>query len=154
MKFNKKIKAFTLSEMLVVLVISSILISLTFLILSMVQQQVEIIQGNLKRKQQVQFLERVLWKDFNEYSVVYNQENTIFLLKNSIDSLTYKFNETFVLRGEDTLPIKKVTKKMFLDGKEVFSGEIDAILLTTPTNLGNMKLFIYKAKDASFYMRN
>ncbi|WP_406755908.1 PulJ/GspJ family protein, partial [Tenacibaculum maritimum] len=83
MKFNKKIKAFTLSEMLVVLVISSILISLTFLILSMVQQQVEIIQGNLKRKQQVQFLERVLWKDFNEYSVVYNQENTIFLLKNS-----------------------------------------------------------------------
>ena len=44
---TKKINAFTLSEMLVVLVVSSILISMAFVVVSMVQKQVYLIQKNL-----------------------------------------------------------------------------------------------------------
>lgn len=154
MKLTKKIKAFTLSELLVVLIISSIVISLAFLILSMVQKQVATIQKNVNIKQQIQFIDRMLWKDFNQYSVSYNDKEDKLICTSPIDSLTYKFYDTFVLRNKDTLPIEILNKTLFLDGKEVSSGVIDAIQLETPPVFGNTEIFIFKSKDASFYINN
>ena len=48
---HHKVKAFTLSEMLVVLVVASILISMGFLVLNMVRKQVQVIQKNYQLKQ-------------------------------------------------------------------------------------------------------
>lgn len=152
MNLNKKIKAFTLSELLIVLVISSIAISLTFLILSMVQKQVKTITTNFTIKQNIQFVDRMLWKDFNQYSVSYDNNKDMLILQSNIDSSSYQFYDTFILRKKDTLPIQILNKKLFLNGKEVQSGAIDALQLETNPVFGNTKLFIYKTQDASFYM--
>ena len=153
MKISRKINAFTLSEMLVVLVISSIVISLAFLSLDLVQKQVKNIQENLKVREDMQFVERILWKDFNENSKLkYNKSEGVLRLKNKLDSLSYIFNNQFLIRKNDTLPIEVLDKKLFLDGEEIKEGNFDAILIETPPVFGNKKLFIYKTKDASFYI--
>lgn len=154
MTLNKKIDAFTLSEMLVVLVISSIVISMAFLGLLLVQKQLKSIQDNLDNQQQMQFTERLLWRDFNSYSVRYLPAEDILFFKNSTDSLSYIFDENFIIRNNDTLEIPIIEKQLFLDGLEVQSGVIDAIKIETYPIYRNKKLFIYKTKDASFYLNN
>ena len=45
-----KLKAFTLGEMIVVVVVASIVIAMGFLVLNMVKKQVRIIQNNYHQK--------------------------------------------------------------------------------------------------------
>lgn len=154
MKITKKIKAFTLSELLVVIVISSIVVSLAILILLMVQKQIKSIQSNLDKKQEIQFLERALWQDFNTYAVSYQKEKDILFLTNSIDSVIYVFNEGYVIREKDTMSIELIDKKIFLDGNLVTSGVIDGIQIETSAKFGFKKMFIYKSKSATHYLND
>ena len=154
MKINTKIKAFTLSEMLVVLVISSIVISIAFLTLSMVQKQVRVIRKNLNNKQELQSLERILWNDFNSYSITYSEKEDALFFTNSTKEFEYEFNEEYILRKQDTFLVKIKEKQFFLDGKEVRTGFVDAVKIETSPIFGNTRLFIFKTKDATFYMNN
>ncbi|QXP72529.1 type II secretion system protein [Tenacibaculum sp. AHE15PA] len=152
MKLTKKINAFTLSEMLVVLVISSIVIASAFLILTMVQKQFRIIQVNMNQKHEINFFDRILWQDFNKYSITYQKEKDILLLTNPLDSITYSFFKDYVTRGKDTLFVQVVNKELFLNGEKVASGDIDAIKIETTPFYRNKKMFIYTSKDATFYL--
>ena len=154
MKITRKIQAVTLSEMLIVLVVSSIVISLAFVTLTLVQKQVSSIKNNFHTRQETQFLERILWQDFNSHTVEFNKQSDTFLLHNSIDSIQYKFNNTFVLRNNDTLEVQIQNKQLFLNGKTVTNGTIDAIKLETNVTFRNNKLFVYKVKDASYYLNS
>ncbi|MCD8406214.1 PulJ/GspJ family protein [Tenacibaculum finnmarkense] len=154
MKLTKKIPAFTLSEMLVVLVVSTIVISLAFVTLTMVQKQVSVIKHNFHIRQESQFLERILWHDFNNYTAKFQQQENKLLLYNSIDSVEYIFNDTFIFRNNDTLHLQIKNKQLFLDGNIVTQGVIDAISLETSVTFNNNKLFVYKTKDASHYLNS
>ena len=68
MKSNKKIMAFTLSEMIVVLILTSIVIGLAFSVLNLVQKQMSAIQDNYNKSLELNKLETALWLDFNRYS--------------------------------------------------------------------------------------
>ncbi len=154
MRNFKKVKGFTLSEMLVVLVISSIVISIAFLSLSMVQKQVQSIRNNLNVKQELQFLERSLWRDFNLFEVTYLNREDILSFKTSKGEIIYEFYDDYILKDQDTFLIKINDKRMYLDGVEVKEGAIDAIQLETSPIFGNTNVFIFKNKDASFYINN
>lgn len=152
MRLNKKVDAYTLSEMLVVLIISSIVISLTFVALNMVQKQVLSIQKNFQNQQEVQSLERALWSDFNTHTIFYNSKSNTLKFTSYKDTLTYYFKNNFILREKDSFPIDITTKKLFLDGIVIKDGYIDAIGLETKQSYTNKKLFVYKEKDALFYL--
>lgn len=153
MKLTKKTNSFTLSEILVVLVISSIVIASAFLILSMVQKQFRTVQTNMNNKYEVNFIERLLWQDFNsQHSISFQKEKNLLTLTNNIDSVTYSFFDNFTLRNIDTLPIQIIKTELFLEGEKTESGKIDAIKITTSPFYGNRKIFIYTSKDATFYM--
>lgn len=151
---SKKVDSFTLSEMLVVLVVSSIVISITFLALSMVQKQVRIIRKNVNIKQELQFLERSLWGDFNSHKVEYLDKQDQLLFTTSQGEIVYEFDDEYILKEQDTFLVKINDKRMYLDGQEVKSGVIDAIKLETFPIFGNTNVFIFKTKDASFYINN
>ncbi len=138
--------------MLVVLVVSSIVISLAFVTLTMVQKQVSVIQSNFHTRQEIQFLERILWLDFNSYTSAFQQQENKLIFYNSIDSVRYTFNDTFIIRNNDTLQIQIKNKQLFLDGAIVANGIIDAIRLETNVNFRNNTLFVYKIKDAAHYL--
>lgn len=151
---TKKIDAFTLSEMLIVLVITSLVVSLTFLILDTVQKQLTTIKTNFKNQQQYQLLERLLWKDFNSYNISYSPIEDTFLMTNAIDTITYDFSNDYILRQNDTIFINFPDKSLFLDGKEVTKGTIDAMKLYTNPTYNFKQVFIYKQNDAAFYLNN
>ena len=151
---HKKVDAFTLSEMLVVLVVASLVISMTFMVLNLVQKQVTSIRKNFSTQQQIQLLERLLQQDFNTYTIRYNQTKDMLELTNEIDTITYIFNDEYVLRQTDTIRVKILNKAVFLDGELITSGFTDAITINTEQLYNTNKIFVYQHKDASHYLNN
>ena len=149
---NKKLKAFTLAEMLVVLVVASIVIAMSFLVLNMVRKQVVLIQENYHKKQEVQFFEAVLTRDFKTHSAVYYKNQNRLSLICSKDSISYVFSGKGIIREKDTFQIEVSNKKLFLDGKEVQVKTIDAIKIILSENYSGKELFIQQTKDASYYI--
>lgn len=149
---NKKIKAFTISEMLVVLVISSVVVGLSLTVLSLVQKQLKTMNENQAKNTEIQQLERALTRDFQRYELSYNHKNDQLKGLSVIDSVIYRFNENFVLRNTDTLWVPIYKSVRYLNGTSVSENEIDAIQLQWSKEFPEKKLFISKTKDAAFYM--
>ncbi len=124
---NKKTKAFTLAEMLVVLVISSIIITITLLVLSLVQGQIRSIQAIYKKNTEIRLFERALWQDFNHNKLFYNTTKEQLICVSEKDTVQYFFGPEYVIRNVDTINVPIVEKKFFLDGVEVKNSVIDAV---------------------------
>ena len=62
---RKKINAFTLGELLIVMVISSLVVSLSFLALNNIQRQMRSVQATFKKQQKILTLERMLTTDLH-----------------------------------------------------------------------------------------
>ncbi|CAM1344623.1 prepilin-type N-terminal cleavage/methylation domain-containing protein [Tenacibaculum amylolyticum] len=147
----KKVNAFTLGELLVVMVIATIVVSMAFVTLSMVKKQVFSIQKNFTDKQEVNLLERVLWQDFNSYGIANLKDANSFYFTNGVEAIDYQIFNNFVLRGKDSIFVTVQNKAMFLDGEEVNNGVFDAMKLETK-EFYKRSIFVYLEKDASFYL--
>lgn len=148
----KKVQAFTLSELMVVLVVSSIVVTIAFLALSSIQKQVRNIQYTYEKQQEIQYLERALFGDLNRYEGIYNDTKKQLLFENSGDSLRYSFLHDVVVRNGDTLPLKLTRKQLYLHGQEIKKGIVDAIALEFSDTFSTNTVFVYKKNDASHYL--
>jgi len=148
----KKINAFTVSEILVVLVVSSIVISIAFTVLNLVQKQTRAIQTNFTKQQQSILLHRLLWQDFNLYEVEYDYSDDRLIFSNNVETINYFFENEYVLRELDTIKVKIDNKVLFLEGNEVNKGLVDAIELYTEKQYQSNKIFVYRKKDAAYYI--
>lgn len=150
LKSKIKLKAFTLSEMLVVLAITAIVVGLAFVILNLVTKQIRLISTNYTNDTEVDKLENALWIDFNAYeTVIFNKQNKTLYLSNSNRRITYIFSDNYSLRNQDTLIRVDGLNTYFL-GAEQNTGSIDAIELSIDAK----KVFVSKKSDASFYLNN
>lgn len=148
-----KIQAFTLSEMVVVLIITSIVIGLAFSVLNLVQKHMSGIQNNFNKNTELNKLEQSLWLDFNRYSNIrYDDLEETITFKNEIDSIRYYFNENYIIEASDTFNIQLTNKQVFFDGNTIENGVIDAIKLETTKVFQNQQLFIFKENDATHFM--
>ena len=154
MKINKKIKGFTIAEMLVVLVISAIVISLALLVLGLVQRQVYSIQKNINRTNEVVLLERLLWQDFNKNNLFYNNDKELLLAYNSKDTIQYEFTNTFIIRNKDTLKVGVLSLERYLEGTKTTSNNLDAVELVLTNEFQSKNLFIFTKKDANYFMES
>lgn len=147
-----KLKAFTLGEMIVVIVVASIVIAMGFLMLNMVKKQVRIIQKTYHQKTALQFFEATFIRDFNTRNAYYDVSKNRVSLKSSKNSIAYTFLDDFIIREKDTFPLKIVTKKLFLEGFETRGKFIDAIEINLSEEFSNQQLFIQQTKDAAHYL--
>lgn len=148
-----KIKAFTLSEMIVVMIITSIVVAMAFSVLHLVQKHMSVIQNNFANNSEIDKLDQLLWLDFNRYSTIYkNTSEDIVVFKNEIDSVVYQFNEKFIVKNTDTIRVSLKTKSFFLNGNKATNSIIDAIKLETDSISQNQVLFVFKENDATHYM--
>lgn len=155
MKINTKIQAFTLSEMIVVLIITSIVIGLAFSVLSLVQNHMSGIQNNFTNNIELNKLEQSLCLDFNRYSKIeYNELENMISFKTEIDSISYQFHEAYIIKDIDTFNIQLQGKQFFFNGNKIENGFIDAIKLETSKVFQNQKLFIFKENDATLFVNN
>lgn len=151
---HNKIQAFTLSEMIIVLILTSIVVGLAFTVLNLVQKHMISIQHNYTSKTELNKLETALWLDFNKYSEINfdNIENEL-QFKTEIDSVTYQFLETKIVKNRDTFPIILENKTLFFDGQVTENGQIDAIKLKTVKESNHQLLFVFKQNDATAYLK-
>ena len=153
MKQHNKVHAFTLSELSIVLLLSSVVVGLAFTVLGLVQKQMGAIQANFNQTLQVTTLETELWLNFNRYpNISYNSATQTMVLKNELDSVTYTFSESYMIKERDTLSVPIKRKQFYFDGIEVTSNAIDAMKLTTTNAFQQRTLFVYVKNDATVYM--
>ena len=115
---TKKIKAFTLAEILVAMAITTIVVGLTFMVLSLFTK-------NLREE---------------------------LTLKTPLDSVTYIFSQDFLVRNSDTLYKGGLVKTLFIKGKKINEGTIDAIKIGIEQPRDTLYLFIVSQGDAKTIM--
>ena len=153
MKNNSKITAFTLSEMVVVIILTSIVVGIAFSVLSLVQRHMYSIKQNLINNTELSKLEQALWIDFNRYSKInYNAIDDELIFVSELDSTSYTFTNDYIIRGIDTLNIQLHDKLFFLDGDKIENDKIDAIKIETSKTFQRQQIFVFKQNDATLYM--
>lgn len=153
MLLTKKVKSFTITELIVVMILTTIVISITLLVLNLVQKELKEIQYNYSKTSEIKILELALWNDFNAASVYYLKEEKQLICSNPFSSTNYYFKEDCIIRNTDTLKIKITEVLAFRDNKTAL-GLIDGIHLKLSQEFQNRELFVYTAKAAQFYMND
>lgn len=149
---TKKIKSFTIAEMIVVLILTGIVISIALVVLNLIQKQVSGIQYNLKTQNEIQILDKLLWNDFNTHKLHFFAKEEILFCTNPIDTITYQFNKNYILRNKDTIQVHVDETLFYLDAEKVAKNTIDAVEMHFSEKFQNKTLFIYKMKDATYYL--
>lgn len=153
MKTKHKIEAFTLSEMVVVLILTSLVVGMAFSVLTMVQKHMNGIQDNLNKNTELHKLEQSLWLDFNRYSKIsYSPFDDELVFSSELTSISYKFNTETITKDLDTFKVSVENKAFFFDGNAIQEGHLDALKLNMSKNFRNQVLFIFKKNDATQFM--
>ncbi len=148
---KSKINALTLNEMVIVMIISVVVIGLSFTVLSLVKRHIYAIEQNLYLNTELNRLEQALWIDVNSYGKLYYSENEL-KFKSKIDSINYQFQSNYVLRNKDTFNIKLGNKTIYFKGSSIKKGKVDGIKLELPQQYKNQSLFIFKYNDATEFI--
>ena len=149
----KNVKGFTISEMIIVLILTSIVVGMAFSVLGLVQRHMTAIKTNFNHELQFNKLETVLWLDFGKHADIrFNSAKDELTFKTALDSTVYQFDERYIIRETDTFPVKLEVKDFYFDGVIHKEGQIDAIKLKTTKDYLNKSLFVYKINDAKAYI--
>ena len=155
MKGLKKIQAFTINEMLVVLLLTSIVVGMAFGVLQLVQSQMNGIAANYERSSEMNLLRQSLWIDFNQCDGAwYDLTTNELLFFNGLRDVSYRINEDHILKGTDTFQVTLVKKTFFFKGLPRISGEIDALDIVTSKESGSQRLFVSKKNAATSYLND
>jgi len=148
----RKVKAFTLHEMLVVLLITAIVVGMAYSVLRLVQHQMNAISSNYANTSEVRMLNQSLWIDFNQHDRIwYRAESRELILTNEIDEVTYRFGKGLVLKERDTFFVESDQVLPYFNGNTINEGEIDAVKLVFDQKRGK-NLFVFKRNSATSYM--
>ena len=148
-----KIKAFTLSELIVVMVLTLVVAGMAFSVLQLVQKHMYAIKGNFENSTNITLLEQSLWIDANRSnSISYNSDEDILYFISEIDTIAYTFTPTFIQKEIDTFPIAVTEKLFYFKGEETNSSGIDAFKLFTSEEFKSRTIFISKRNTANTYM--
>ncbi len=151
-KANHKIKAFTLTEIMVVLVISAIVTGLAFTVLGVVQGNMRSIGENYEYTTQMQSLETALTIDFNTYTTAtWDTREHILKVSSPIGERKYQFFVDSIVTNIQTFPLKIKDKVLYFEGKEVNSGDIDAVKLTFYNTRELHRIFVFKHNDPTIH---
>ena len=153
MKLTSKIQAYTLSEMIVVLILTSIVVGMAFSVLTLVQKHMSGIQNNFNAITKFHLLEQSLTLDFNRFSDIrYDSVEDVLMFSSELDTKTYRFSQDYIIKERDTFMVPLTTKAFYFDGLSVGKGTVDAIKLEASKTFQNKRLFIYKHNAANTFM--
>jgi len=150
-----KIAGFTLNEVLIVMVISTIVVGLAYTAINLLTKNVYNIQENYRESDAVLLLEQRLTLDFNRFPTVsYSEFEDKLKFASPLDSIQYAFEEDFILRNTDTIFISIKDKSLLFMGDKITNGLVDALSLTVGDSLQSKQLFIFKENDALIKLQN
>jgi prepilin-type N-terminal cleavage/methylation domain-containing protein len=148
MSLKKKIPAFTLTEMLLVLAITAIIAGLAFAIITLFTKNMRDIEKNYSKSTYLGLFTDQLALDFNRFHTIeYNQSDRELIFKNPLDSVRYLWVENLVMRETDTVLDLPSGLELYNLGDKVENGNIDAIkIILEEKDLEY--IFLFQLKDA------
>lgn len=150
---STKIKSFTLSELLVVMIITAIVVGMAFSVLRLVQKQISSIQKNYEKSSKLSLFEQKIWQDFNEYNEInYNEREMSLVFQSEADTVKYAFSDEYIIREKDTVKVQLRIEKLLFQGKIIKEGNVDAITISGEKELPEYKLFVFKQNDLTQIM--
>lgn len=150
MLYRRTLKAFTLAETLVALVLMVIVVGLASSVINLTTTNIKLIQENENGYRDLEQLEFILELDVSRYSEMKYIDSTM-VLKSPIDSVLYSFKPNLVdgkvniLRDKDTIVSQPIHLTMYYKGDSINSGIFDAIEIKN--NRTNHQIFVYKPED-------
>ena len=151
----QKVKGFTLSEMLVVLLLTTFVVGISFSVLQLIQKQMHGIEGNFEQRTEYNLLYQSLWINFNQHGRVwYNTDLNQLTFANDLNTLKYEISETYVTKQKDTFFVKIDRPQFFFKGKPQSFGEIDAIDFFIVAEGSKRRFFVFKKNAATSYLHN
>lgn len=150
MRNSKKIAAFTLSEVLIVLVVTSIVVAIAFTVLRLVTQQYNAIRLRYQERTEVQKLKQRMTTDFDSAKSIFwdDLEEKLKINKGNEDLVNYEWTDNFLLRNTDTLSKHITDLKLFYRGVDVIKGQIDGIEIELKRSGQIINLFVSKKLDS------
>jgi prepilin-type N-terminal cleavage/methylation domain-containing protein len=152
MNLNKRVASFTLTEVLVTMAISAIVLGLAFSIINYFSKNLQNISYNYSKSINFRLLEEQLILDFNKYHKI-NIVNNKLSLKTPLDSITYSFFKDHIVRKNDTINITYNNVLFFFKGVEIKNGMVDALKINVDATY-NSNIFVYKINDAYTYLKH
>ena len=144
-----KIPAFTLSEILVVLAITSIVIAIAFTVLNLVTKQFTTMRARYEERTEVtKFKQRLLF-DFEKGSTaLWNVKQQQLDITVQDETIQYEIAPDYVLRDRDTIPFKVQNTRFYYKGDEIEEGVTDGLELTLMISNRPVVFFVSRKVDA------
>ena len=154
MEQNKnKLPSFTLSELLVVLIITAIVIGMAFSVLRLVQREIHAIQTNYDKTSSLVLFEQRLWKEVNQlHDITYSASTETITMVSESDTVLYSFKGNYVLRNADTIALKLKPIQFLFEGKTITEGKVDGIYVSADEEVKGYEIFISKKNDLTYSM--
>ncbi len=149
MRQKHKIPAFTLSEILVVLAITSIVIALAFTVLNLITKQFTVMRTRYEERTEVtKFKQRLLF-DFEKGSdVSWNERQQELAITIKEEIVSYEFASDYVLRDRDTIPFTVQNTQFYYKGEEIEEGVVDGLEVTMIIRGNTVRFFVSREVDA------
>jgi competence protein ComGF len=144
-----KIPAFTLSEILVVLAITSIVIAIAFTVLNLVTKQFTTMRARYEERTEVNAFKQRLLFDFEKGSTaVWNEKQQQLDITIQDEIISYEMAPDYVLRDSDTIPIMIQNTRFYYKGDEIEEGVTDGLELTLMIANRPIQFFVSRKVDA------
>ncbi len=152
-RIDIRVPAFTLSEMIVVLLLTAIVVGLAFTVLNLVQKQFASVRDNFQQTTAIDGVEQQLWIDlYKSPEVTYDDGSRKLTFESPLRTTQYSLDDQYIEKEGDTLKAKVDSYTFYYEGEVVSSGKVDALRIEFDRKLQNRVLFVFKKKDAEKFM--
>lgn len=151
----RKVKAFTLLETLIAMILTTIVIGFSIGIIVLLNRNMHFIEENYKKQTNVNLLGQQIEIDFYKASRLIIENGEELELISPIEKTNYSLSSKAIIRNNDTIFKSHYTISylFLLNGERVINGNIDALkIVLDSSGLSNKKLFVSSLEDTSKYL--
>jgi len=149
-KFN--IKAFTLTEIMVVMAVSAIVVGIAFSVLTVVQNNMNSITTNYEYHSKIKALEVELTIAMHQCThIEWQPEEATLTLSSPMTTAQYRLYTDSIVTPTLTYPLVTKNVLFYRSGTVVTSGAIDAIEFDFEHTSALHRTFVYKHTDPTLY---
>ncbi len=147
----KKLKGFTLSEIIVVLAISGVVVLAAFEVILLLEKHMGSLRKSFNYKEEVEIVEYALLNDLNTHKGYYSYKEKTIYFYSPLDTVAYKLRDSVLMRKKDMLSDNIKEYCLFFEGDKVSDGCFDAVSIQFSCGTRKNNVFVAAPNDANIY---
>lgn len=148
-----KIKAFTLGELLIVLILTVIAVGIAFSVLRLITYQLGTVKSIYKERNMIYHFKQQLRYDFDRAIGLYHDvEDEKIYVYTANDTIGYEFSEKQIFRKNIKTSFESVSFTGYRFGNEKEGGQLDAVQFRISINKREIPVFARINSSATMYL--